>query len=49
MEALVISPLRELYTDAEKLLDMVESTLDMDMVEKGEFLIKPDFDDDLKG
>lgn len=49
MEALIIAPITEYYGDTEKLQEMVESTLDLSLVDKGEFLVKPEFDDDLKG
>uniref|UniRef100_A0A1B6KJA7 DNA mismatch repair protein MSH2 n=1 Tax=Graphocephala atropunctata TaxID=36148 RepID=A0A1B6KJA7_9HEMI len=48
LHALITSPMKDLFTDTEKLLEMIESTLDLSLVDKGEFLIKADFDDDLK-
>lgn len=49
LQALITSPTKELLADTEKLQEMVESTLDLSLVDKGEFLVKPEFDDDLKG
>jgi DNA mismatch repair protein MSH2 len=34
-------------TDFEKYCQLVETTLDLDQVRLGQFLVKPDFDDDL--
>jgi hypothetical protein len=41
-----IEPLTDLPGDMQQ---MVESTLGMDWVDHGEFLVKPSFDDDLQG
>lgn len=42
-----IDTLTDLCEDMAKFQEMVSSTLDMDQVIKGEFLVKPDFSDDL--
>ncbi|XP_064405343.1 DNA mismatch repair protein Msh2-like isoform X2 [Halichondria panicea] len=42
-----ITPINELSSDLSKFCEMVESTIDLDMVEHREFVIKPDFDDGL--
>jgi DNA mismatch repair protein MSH2 len=44
-----ISSLKDLPGDMQHFQQMVESTLDMDLVDRGEFLVKPSFDDDLQG
>lgn len=41
------TPLVELQADFEKFLQLVETTVDLDLVEHHEFVIKPSFDKDL--
>lgn len=47
MQENFIKDLTDMGKDFEKYLQMVESTLDLDKVREGRFLIKPDFDDAL--
>lgn len=47
--SVLINPISELVLDMEKYQLMIEQTLDFDAVEKGEYLIKPKFDDELDG
>lgn len=49
VKSVLIDPIGELLADMEKFLAMIEKTLDLDLVDRGEFLIKATFDEDLKG
>ena len=44
----LIDPFKEHLRDMEKFQEMIVSTLDLDLVDKGEFLVKPCFDEDLQ-
>ncbi|KDR09158.1 hypothetical protein L798_01274, partial [Zootermopsis nevadensis] len=48
LQCMFIEPLMDLLGDMQRFQDMVESTLDMNQVDRGEFLVKPSFDDDLQ-
>ncbi|XP_040077010.2 DNA mismatch repair protein Msh2 [Ixodes scapularis] len=48
LQGLFVKPLAELENDFSKYLEMVETTLDLEAAESGDFLVKPDFDDDLQ-
>ncbi|XP_049872412.1 DNA mismatch repair protein Msh2 isoform X1 [Pectinophora gossypiella] len=41
-------PIAELNEDLNKYLQMIEATVDMDAVERGDFLVKPSFDEQLQ-
>ncbi|CAH0390735.1 unnamed protein product [Bemisia tabaci] len=43
-----ITPLKEQITELDKYQEMVQSTIDLDSVDKGEYLIKSEFDQDLQ-
>lgn len=49
VKAELITPLQDTLTDLEKYQLMIEHTLDMDLIEKGEYFIKPSFNEELKG
>ncbi|KAK2578045.1 hypothetical protein KPH14_008462 [Odynerus spinipes] len=48
LKAMIIDPLKELIEDMNKFQQMIEQTIDLDAAEKGDFLVRPDFDDELK-
>uniref|UniRef100_A0A1B6FWF4 DNA mismatch repair protein MSH2 n=1 Tax=Cuerna arida TaxID=1464854 RepID=A0A1B6FWF4_9HEMI len=48
IHSVFFQPMQALLLDMQNLQEMIESTLDFSLVDKGEFLIKPEFDDDLK-
>lgn len=49
MKAMFSDPLKEQLEEMDKFQQMVEQTIDLEAVEKNEFLVKPEFDDELKG
>ena len=49
MKAMIIDPLKEYIEDLDKFQQMVEQTIDLEAADKGDFMVKPDFDDELKG
>ncbi|XKL61911.1 hypothetical protein PGB90_001744 [Kerria lacca] len=48
LQSAFISTLEEQYQDMAKFQEMMESTLDMSLVDRGEFLIRPEFDEELQ-
>lgn len=46
---MLVNPLRDYYEDMEKYQSMLEEVLNMDLVNRGEFLVKPSFDKELEG
>lgn len=48
LKAVIIDPLKEHIQDMDKFQEMILSTLDMSLVDNGEYLVKPDFDEDLQ-
>lgn len=49
LEAHFITPLKALLEDLEKFKEMVKSTLDLEMADKGDFIVRSDFDSALEG
>ncbi|XP_059484819.1 DNA mismatch repair protein Msh2 isoform X2 [Neocloeon triangulifer] len=48
VKALLLEPLKEKNDDMANYLEMVEQTLDIDQAAQGEYMIRPEFDDNLK-
>ncbi|XP_065342598.1 DNA mismatch repair protein Msh2 [Cloeon dipterum] len=48
VKALLLEPLKEKNADMANYVEMVEQTLDIDLASQGEFLIRQEFDDNLK-
>ncbi|XP_065906455.1 DNA mismatch repair protein Msh2-like isoform X3 [Dysidea avara] len=48
LDELFVVPLQELVEDFSKFVEMVETTIDLDMVDQHEFMIKASFDDTLQ-
>ncbi|XP_076658764.1 DNA mismatch repair protein spel1 isoform X1 [Halictus rubicundus] len=48
LKTMFSDPLSELINDMDKYQQMVEQTIDLEAAEKGDFLVRPEFDDELK-
>ncbi|KAJ8942686.1 hypothetical protein NQ314_010010, partial [Rhamnusium bicolor] len=49
VKAMLIDPISDIIADLQNYQSMIEQTLDLDLVDRGEFLVKCSFDDDLNG
>ncbi|XP_014219551.1 DNA mismatch repair protein Msh2 [Copidosoma floridanum] len=48
VKAMILDPLKEHLTEMDKFQQMVEQTIDLEAADKGEFMVKAEFDDELK-
>ncbi|KRT83688.1 hypothetical protein AMK59_3883 [Oryctes borbonicus] len=48
INSILVNPIKDFVADMEKYQCMLEETLNMDLVDRGEFLVKPTFDKDLE-
>jgi len=48
LNSVITTPLKELVNDMNKYQAMIEETIDLKLVERGEFLIQSGFDDELQ-
>lgn len=48
LQSVFISTLEEQIEDTSKYVEMIETTLDLNSVDRGDFLIKADFDEELE-
>lgn len=49
LAAIFTTPLQEIISDLAKFQEMIETTMDLELCNKGEFVIKADFDEGLTG
>lgn len=49
LNEVLTTPLSELHVDCDKLVELVETTVDFDLVEHHEYVIKPSFNESLQG
>lgn len=49
LKTMFTDPLSEFIKDMDKYQQMVEQTIDLDAAERGDFLVRPEFDNELKG
>ncbi|XP_071051016.1 DNA mismatch repair protein Msh2 isoform X2 [Onthophagus taurus] len=47
INGMLINPITDVYNDLEKYQAMIEQTLDFNLIDRGEFFIKPSYDEDL--
>lgn len=47
VNAMIVNPIGDILSDLQKFQSMVEQTIDLDLVDRGEFFIKPNFDEEL--
>ncbi|NP_001154964.1 mutS homolog 2 [Nasonia vitripennis] len=48
VKTMLLDPLKEYLEEMDKFQQMAEQTIDLDAADKGDFLVKPEFDDELK-
>ena len=48
LNEVLAKPLLDLEADCQKLVDLVETTVDLDLVDHHEFVIRPSFDEGLQ-
>ncbi|KAK5650302.1 hypothetical protein RI129_001331 [Pyrocoelia pectoralis] len=48
IKALIIDPICDVLLDLERYQDMIEQTLDLDLVDRGEYFVKPSFNEQLQ-
>nr|CAH7723010.1 unnamed protein product [Callosobruchus chinensis] len=48
IKSTIADPLQDIAADMQNYLAMIQQTLDLDLVDRGEFLVKPSYDDDLR-
>jgi DNA mismatch repair protein MSH2 len=49
VKAMFLDALKEYIEEMDKFQQMVDQTIDLDAADRGDFLVKAEFDDELKG
>lgn len=49
LKSMIVAPLEECIEDMSKFQQMMDESMDFEAVENKEYLVKPDFNDELKG
>lgn len=49
VKAMFLDPLKQYLEEMDKFQQMAEQTIDLDAADKGDFFVKPEFDEELKG